>query len=1449
MVTTDVAVGEQLRNTDRIEEWGPVPMWRERSRSHTARVTNQSSSSIAVSLRRPNGQLVDLELHIDDEAMTIGELAPLIRLHACGEESGDGGGSLIVDGRRLPSSASLYEAKLWDGAVISYRDDAPAGGTNCDSNNGAVVAIEQMAGLAGGETVGLTPGHYRFGSTLAPDDLAQDGVAFELDVDSEGRCVVHPPSGDIGDDTSALTIDGRPLTAPHPLTTEILSIGPSRFALTAVPPSSRRTPKSRALHRTPRRIEKIPQNSIDAPVPPKTPGDPPKLSWIMMLAPIPAAAVMAYFFNPRFAMFAAMGPIMVLARWFEGRRSVKKQRAIHAAELTERSAELAAQVHHLRNETTSVLRRNNPSTDELLRRARLQDARLWERRPTHDDFACISVAVGDVDWRAGEDDTQRLDPVWRPVVDRFLGLPSIPVVADLRSGPLGIVGTRQQTLCCARAVLVSAATLSGPLDLPLTLVADPEDLDDWDWLKWMPHLARPARVPSSGDELDAIVEKQRREPSKNGLGKDQPAEPLPIFLLDGVNALQRHGSTLRRALAEDAGVTAIILAQDPDDLPASCTTVLEIDESGTARFSDLANHSVLHGVTPVGATTAVAADAARALAWMTDPDGLGLDADLPSRVLLPEIMNGIGSHATHARWIAGGIDPNPLALIGTGPTGTMAVDIVRDGPHGLLAGTTGAGKSEFLRSFVASVAATTSPDHVNFVLIDYKGGGAFDVCAELPHTVAVVTDLDEHLGERALRSLQAELKYREKLFRAAEVHDVGAYRATGRTLPRLLVIVDEFATLAAELPDFLGALVDIAQRGRSLGIHMILATQRPAGVLDNKIRANTNLRISLRVQDENDSMDVIGIDAAAKLARDDVGRGFIRLGAAEVTAFQAAYVGGHSRSDDQLSATTTPFLLVPPPVEVDRWSTPALPDLERMVANITDAFVAGGYEAPRKPWLPALPSHLPADRLPAHPSSGTSVAFAMADVPEDQDQRPLFLDLHEGNVAVYGMHRATTANTLASIALGFAATHSPNDLHLHVIDQGKRLLSPLGDLPHCGTYVSIDDLDMITRLIDLLEADLRDRRTKDRPDATFTVVIAEGLGALFETLTDSGKLDLATRLGQILRDGPNLGLVVIGSSSHDRGLPTRVASQIAVKLLHELVDVAAYASFGLRPKEVPALRGNDVFDLRTNHHGVVASFGDLAAAVEAIEPPDRIEHPPATIRVLGDRVDAADLALTPTRVGDRFITPLGLSVASVTDVAIEIEDRCLIVGPSGSGRTTTLSFLAEQMRRAEPTLRIVGIARSGSPLRDHVDTFFAANADEAPGHVIDPSTPTVVLIDDAERLSPAVAKEAEEIAKAAGRNLWVIAATRPDAAKDLSSWLKVMRGARSGVALQPSPTDGEAFRIAFPLRTPQRFPAGQAFAVSGGIATLVQVAERSIDDGRIPTTVPNRSETGLRSAR
>src|SRR5690625_3016227 len=229
------------------------------------------------------------------------------------------------------------------------------------------------------------------------------------------------------------------------------------------------------------------------------------------------------------------------------------------------------------------------------------------------------------------------------------------------------------------------------------------------------------------------------------------------------------------------------------------------------------------------------------------------------------------------------------------------LDLRTQGPHALVGGTTGAGKSEFLQAWVLGMATAHSPDRVTFLFVDYKGGAAFADAITLPHAVGLVTDLSPHLVRRALTSLRAELHHREHLLNRKKAKDLVSLERTGdpEAPPSLIIIVDEFAALAKEIPEFVDGVVDIAARGRSLGLHLILATQRPAGVIKDNLRANTNLRIALRMADEADSKDILGDKMAAHFDPGIPGRAAAKTGPGRIATFQTGYAGGWTTDEPE----------------------------------------------------------------------------------------------------------------------------------------------------------------------------------------------------------------------------------------------------------------------------------------------------------------------------------------------------------------------------------------------------------------------------------------------------------------------------------------------------------------------------------------------------------------------
>ena len=289
-------------------------------------------------------------------------------------------------------------------------------------------------------------------------------------------------------------------------------------------------------------------------------------------------------------------------------------------------------------------------------------------------------------------------------------------------------------------------------------------------------------------------------------------------------------------------------------------------------FTDARGGGAIEDVSADGISVELARGLALALAPVRDADARRSEG-VADGVTLLDLLD---CEEPDGDWVLGRWDAASGlgAVVGAAAGGSLSVDLRADGPHGLVAGMTGAGKSELLQTLITALAVSHPPNRLAFLLVDYKGGAAFKDCVRLPHTVGLVTDLDAHLTQRALASLNAELQRRERILREAgakDLADMESQDADGAP-PSLLIVIDEFATLAKEVPDFVDGVVDVAQRGRSLGVHLLLATQRPSGVVSENIRANTNLRIALRVNEAAESSDVIGAPDAARIPRDRPGR-------------------------------------------------------------------------------------------------------------------------------------------------------------------------------------------------------------------------------------------------------------------------------------------------------------------------------------------------------------------------------------------------------------------------------------------------------------------------------------------------------------------------------------------------------------------------------------------------
>ncbi len=739
--------------------------------------------------------------------------------------------------------------------------------------------------------------------------------------------------------------------------------------------------------------------------------------WLAMLAPVVGALVLWAVTGSAMALaFAALGPVVALGSLLDGRRQARRARRAGAARRADRLAELGIAIGERHHAERSGAWRATPPTR---RRVAADSALDWrEVRP-----GAVVLGSGPVP-SALQVDGQPLDDDDRAVLERAARLEDAPVLASLDGG-LGLVGAPPLVRAAARAILLQLAHRCRPGEVELELPTTPA----WAWSMAVPH--------------------------RGGGGA------LRVRFTEGGDAREPEGE-------RSAPTAMVALATVVEELPAAIETVLVIESPRRALLEVRGSSAHRVAIVPelLGEPESAASAARLGAAARRERLGSGT-ARLPRRLALTEL-------AHPSTWAD---DRSSLsAIVGATDTGPLELDLAARGPHAIVAGTTGSGKSEFLLAWIAAMAMSRGPDRVAFLLVDFKGGAAFEPVRGLPHVTGIVTDLDESEAERAVVSLRAELRHRESVLLAERARDI-AELAAETVLPRLVIVIDEFQAMVERFPDLGAVVADIAARGRSLGMHLVLASQRPNGVVREQVSANCPIRISLRVLHPADSRATIGTDAAARLGAHTPGRGIADRGDGAVVEFQSARLDRHA-----LDALRAAGLGVPPA---------------------------------RRPWVDPLPARVSEQMLgaPQEWSSGIAtdaIAIGLTDVPERQrHELAVWSPSHDGHLLVLGSPGSGRSTVLAAVARAAHARGIPT-LRLH----GSP--SVQWDAVH-------DALSRI-RAVDPVEG----------------ILLVDDLDVRFGQWPDEYRQAAMTALEEILRAGRARGFAVAASAGAAHRLPASI---------------------------------------------------------------------------------------------------------------------------------------------------------------------------------------------------------------------------------------------------------------------------------------------------------------------
>jgi len=870
-------------------------------------------------------------------------------------------------------------------------------------------------------------------------------------------------------------------------------------------------------------------------------------------------------------------------------------------------------------------------------------ARMWERHPGDEDFCHVRVGTGTrpLSTRVVVPDvpgSDERDPVLDAAVDRLLAdrstVPGLPVVVDLRAHPrIAVEGVTETARGVVRALICQLTVLHGPDTVRVTATGDRAD-EHWDWLKWLPH---------------------------HGRSSDARPGVRHVAILDG-----REGET------PGPDTTTIVIGAPPGD----CLR-MNVDGAGPVECPDSVTTAqavvCARMLAPFQSSSAAAAGGAdwAALIGVDDAARLDVDRTWRPRPAGDRLRVAIGQTETGQRVR---VDLKEAARGGMGP-------------HGLCVGATGSGKSEFLRTLVLGLVATHGPDTLNLVLVDFKGGATFLGLERLRHVAAVVTNLSEeaHLVARMRDALAGEMTRRQRVLRSAGgfpgVADYDAARARGADLPplpALFVVVDEFSELLSQHPDFAELFVAIGRLGRSLGMHLLLASQRLDEGRLRGLETHLSYRICLKTFSTSESRAVLGTADAYELPGTP-GAAILKTAAGDLVRFRSAFVSGPvdgavSR-DGQAARRFTAR---------DAARRRVRPEPARTSRSLLDVVVdrlADRGEPAHRVWLPPLdaPPRFRDLLAGADARPPLVLPIGLVDNPFEQRRDPLTVDLRAagGNMAIVGGPRSGKTTALRAVVVGLAATHDPEAVHVYGLDFGGGSSSSLRSLPHVGAIAGRLERDLARRIVSHVQALVRARETRLREgrsepsDGTAAFLVVDGWAVLRQEF--DGMEEAVTA---IAAQGLSLGVHVVVTASRWADIRPALKDLLGTRVELCLGDPA--------DSEMDRKRAR-LLGTRPPGHGITREGLEFVTAVPCADGTDvaavAARFPgrgaPA-VRLLPARVTHAEVA---EQAGGQVALGLGEDDLQPMPVDFAASPHLLILGATECGKTATLRTLCREIVR------------------------------------------------------------------------------------------------------------------------------------------------------------------------
>lgn len=1339
--------------------------------------------NVRCTVRPRAGDPFDVVLTID-EAATGSDVLEALRSH--GVEAA----SLRIDGRSADLARPVRDHPIVQGSTI----DVAAGHRDWLPGDGLHLVV--VSGPEAGAWYPLTAGNpLRVGRIDGEVRLTRDEVLSRLHVqfETDGRQVRVT---DLSSRNGTL-VEGVRLTAPQVIEPGVyVNAGSSTLTVVTVTPADRAVlgapnDGTYAFPRTYRPANPALPLEFRLPRPPAR-NDASSSGWWRSLVPLVSGIGMAILMkNPVFLVFSALAPLVYAGD------AVRQKRKRAAGEVVERQKYRDSVVSTRQSyfETAVEERRrrrtDNPSGGVASVFAAMRQQRLWERRPSDGDFLDVSIGLATRPATAAIVDQAADDP--RP---EHLPLWGVPVGLGLAAtGSVSVLGPVERGRAVVRSVLLGLAVTHSPSDVNLWLFTAGDDEASWGGVRWLPHAMADSATcriaigaadrSSMLSQLKQVIE-GRREHRRTSHGDSGPPLPAHVVVFDGVAVL--GSSELSDVLVSGPAVGVYGIVIDASVAPDGTMGTLQIGRAADEARYQSRTQPLIERVLTAEMPAPWFESAARRLAALR-PSFSGEASLAAASARLADVVGAATTspESLAARWASTG--PTTSVQVGTTSDAPFHIDVVRNGPHGLVGGMSRSGKTEFLKSLICALAWANHPDDLSIVVVDFKGGVDYTMAAALPHVIDVSSNADLGLFERTVAMLSAEMERRQEAFKPVGVSNLDAYRLARtrqpdlQAIPRLVVLIDEFAELITDDVgrEQLRRIESISRVGAGLGLHLLLITQSFEAKLPAQIAANAGLRVCFRVQEPTDSTAVIDTPVASSIPAGAPGRAYARLQGGDPIEFQSARVAGRRRDlstvGRHVELRRQPFSTLrsvwssSDPVDVAGHET----DMHALITTIKEASAVAGWTTPAIPWPGPLPDDLAlaaamelSSAAATTPRGDGTIVVGLADHPADQAQVPFAISSGGDHVALLGGPRADLSGILTLIACSAAAAASPDDLHIMAIDFTGRGLARVAALPHCGAVSSRSEA-LALRIARYLVDEVGVRRSalaragvgtlaeyEQRTGSTFPhlLVLVAGAERLSSVANHDDVSAAAPALTAVIVDGAGLGVQVIASALPGFG-SHRPGSFIDHRIVLTAADVGDYLGFGC-PRALlgelgPPRRAIDVptksaVQFCSLGGGEVPDADVLDALVHRLGerwPSGRLTRPPRQIREVTWPTSLSSIIDSIGAPPPRTLSPLPVGLAEHSGDtawvdAVDVGGSMFVAGGRRSGKSNALVVLGLLARQQGwHVIAVAGFDKSplldeACPIRAVSPLALADALATEPGEA-----PLLLLIDDIDRLDAA----------------------------------------------------------------------------------------------------------------